>query len=308
MAEPRPPRALAAILVVLVVVAGGGGFAFLYYENHKSPSPGGTRVALGDNVTVAYIGLFGSGPQIGRVFDTSLYSVATNNLSWQKSLEYTWRGPNPANYTPLPVYVGPYAPSGGYTIGNLTFSTVVTGFWQGLVGLPPNQTRYVTVPASLGYDIVNQSCFVTRPLVTTVPLVAALSFPAFESEFPGINTSAGYEFTDPTYGWPDLILVSNTSSVVYENLPTLGSGTSPGGLPATVSAINSTTITVAYQLSPAQAGLVKGTSTSSVCSSSTFIVSQVDQKAGTYVADYNPEVYGQTLIFQVVVIDIFPPS
>jgi hypothetical protein len=308
MADPRPPKVLATILVVLVLVAGGGGFAFLYYENHKSPAALGLRVAVGDNVTVAYIGLFGSGPQTGRVFDTSLYSVATNNVSWPKSLEYTGRGANPSNYTPLPVYVGPYAPSGGYTVGNLTFSTVVTGFWQGLVGLAGNQTHYISVPPSLGYNLVNQSCFVTRPLATTVPTVVALTPSAFASAFPNGNASAGYEFTDPTYGWPDLVLTSNGSSVVYENLPTVGSATTPGGLPGTVTGVNATTISIAYRLTPGQAGLIKGTSSAEVCSASTFIVSQVNLGAGTYVADYNPEVYGRTLIFQVTVIDILPPT
>ncbi len=148
----KKPSPWPAIVLVLIVVAAGitGGALLYYYVDHKSPSSSGVRVALGDNLTVNYIGIFASGPQQGRVFDTSEYSVALNNASWPKSLQYTSRGGYPTDYTPLGVYVGPNAPSSGYTIGNLTFSAVVPGFWQGLLGLPGNQTHYITVPPGPG--------------------------------------------------------------------------------------------------------------------------------------------------------------
>jgi hypothetical protein len=308
MAEPKPSAFWTFVLVLIVVAAGIGGAAFVYYENHRPPPSGPLTVQVGDNVTVNYIGLFGNSPQQGRVFDTSEYSVALNNVSWPKSLQYHSRGGSPSDYTPLGVYVGPNAPSSGYTFANTTFGGVVPGFWQGLLGLTGNRTQYVTVPPALGYSFVNASCIVTQPLVTTTPVVVQLTPSVFRSTFPNATGGAGTVFTDPVYGWPDLILTVNASTVTYENLPTLGMVVNPSGWPVVVSNLTASTITLSSRLSPSQAGLVLGHSSSSTCGATTFIVTSVNVANGTYVADYNPEVDGQTLIFVVTVVDIFRPA
>jgi hypothetical protein len=308
MAEEKPSALLALVLVIVVVAAGITGGALLYvFVNHRAPAPSGLTVAVGDNVTVNYIGIFANGPQQGRVFDTSEYLVATNNASWPKSLQYSSRGGKPSDYTPLGVYVGPNAPSSGYTIGNLTFGGVVTGFWQGLVGLPGNQTHYITVPPALGYSFVNSSCIVTRNLTSQFPVVVTLTPSEFSQVFPKVNATAGTYFTDPVYSWTDAILSVNSTAVTYENLPSLGMIVSPQGWAVKVTNITSTVITLTSQLSPDQSGLVAGHSAASVCSKTSFIVTQINLGAGTYVADYNDEVNGQTLIFVVSVVDIFRP-
>jgi hypothetical protein len=307
MADPRPSPVLAILLIILVIAAGVGGAAYLYYfENNKRPGSAGLTVQVGDNATVDYIGLFAKGAQQGRVFDTSEFAVALNNVSWPKSLQYTSRGGSESDYSPLPVHVGPNAPSGGYTVGSLTFGTVVTGFWQGLVGLPGNQTRYVTVPPSLGYSFVNSSCFVTRPLTTSTPVLVTVTPTQFASNFPNVSMTPGTQYTDPVYGWTDAVLSTNASAIVYENLPVLGMIVSPNGWAVVVSNISASTITLQNQLSPSQAGAVGGTAAADVCGTRSFIVSQVNLGAGTYVEDFNPEVDGQTLIFIVSVVDIYP--
>lgn len=309
MAEPRPSPTWSIVLALIVVIAGVAGGVLLYEENHKSPGPGPLTVQVGDNVTVNYIGLFAKGPQQGRVFDTSEYSVALSNLSWPKSLQYASRGGKPSDYSPLGVYVGPSPPSGGYTIGNLTFGGVVTGFWEGLVGLPGNRTAYITVPPSLGYGDVNQSCIVSQPLVTTYPVVVTLSPSNFSALFPNVSATAGTVYTDPVYGWSDVVLSVNASALTYENLPTLGMVTNPSGWPVQVSNISATTITLTSQLSPAQAGLVLGhASGSGLCGTTSFIITGVNLGTGTYTEDYNSEVDGQTLIFIVTVVNIYRPS
>ncbi|HTW39415.1 MAG TPA: hypothetical protein VMF04_00940 [Thermoplasmata archaeon] len=309
MAEEKPSPLLAIVLVLIVIAAGiTGGVLLYYFVNHRSPAAGPLTVAVGDNVTVNYIGIFANGPQQGRVFDTSEYSVALNNGSWPKSLQYTSRGGSPSDYAPLGVYVGPNAPSGGYTIGNLTFGGVVTGFWQGLVGLQGNRTHYVTVPPALGYSFVNSSCFVTQNLSSQYPVVVTVTPAEFSDLFPNVNASAGISFTDPVYGWTDYVLSVNSTSVSYENLPTLGMTVSPQGWPVKVTNITSTVISLASQLAPDQSGLIAGHSAKTICSKTSFIVTQINLGAGTFVADYNPEVNGQTLIFIVTVVDIFPPG
>jgi len=306
MATQQPSRILFAVLVVVVIVAASVGAALLYEFNKPKGVSSSLIVQNGDNVTVNYIGSFGSGAQTGRVFDTSFYSVATNNGSYPKSLEFTLRG-GPSTYTPLGVHVGPSAPSGGYSVGNYSFGTVVTGFWQGLIGLAGNQSHTVVIPPSLGYGPLNSSCLRTAPLVTTVPVLAFVPIGQFATLYPGISATVGVQFPDPTYGWNDTIFAVNATSVTVQSLPSLGEKSSPNGLPFVVSGLNATTITIASLLTPANAGLVPGhVASGGLCGQSKFIVSSVDPGAGTLTENFNSEVTGETLVFSVTVVDIFP--
>jgi len=306
MATQQPSRILMVVVVVIVLVVAGVGAALVYeYNKTKSASPMLT-VQAGGNVTVNYVGTFGSGAQVGRVFDTSIYSVATNNLSYPKSLEYTPRGPVTA-YTPLAVHVGATAPQSGYVIGNLTFSTVVTGFWQGLLGLPGNQTRHIVIPPNLGYGPLNTSCLATLPLVYTVPVLTFVSLREFATLYPGVNATVGVVFPDPTYGWNDSVFAVNTTTIAVQALATLGTTANPNGLPFVVSSLNATTITLSSELTPPNAGLVLGHVTSGgLCGKTKFIVSAVDLSTGTFTENYTSEVQGETLDFAVTVVDIFP--
>jgi FKBP-type peptidyl-prolyl cis-trans isomerase 2 len=306
MVAQQPSRIVLVVLVAVILAAAGGAAAFIYeFNKPKSASPAFT-VQNGDNVTVDYIGMFGSGAQQGRVFDTSIYSVATHNLTYPKSLEYQPRGP-PSAYTPLPVHVGPSAPSSGYTIGNLTFKPVVTGFWQGLVGVAGNQTVTISVPPNLGYGPLNASCIGTAPLGYTVPVLTSVPARQFSSLYPNGNAVVGSVFPDPTYGWSDSVFAVNATTVTLQALATLGELAHPQGLPFVVTSLNATTVGLTSQLTPADAGLVLGQATSAgLCGGSKFIVSAVDPAAGTYSENFNPEVQGVTLDFVVTVLDIFP--
>src|SRR5580658_2385472 len=137
------------VLVVIVLLGGGAAAGFFWYHDRPNSAPTALVVTLGDNVTVNYIGLFGSGPQQGKVFDTSIYSVAYDNIAYPKGLQFSPRGPSPSNFTPLDVFVGASTPSGGYSLGGLSFIQVVPGFWEGLLGLSGNQTRTISVPPAL---------------------------------------------------------------------------------------------------------------------------------------------------------------
>jgi hypothetical protein len=307
MATEKPSRILFVVLIVVSLAAAGGLAALVYELNKPKATAPILTVHIGDNVTVNYIGMFGSGAQSGRVFDTSIYSVAVHNLSYPKSLEYQSRGA-PSAYSPLPVHVGPNAPSGGYTVGNLTFSSVVPGFWQGLVGLTGNRTTTIVVPPSLGYGALNSSCLATSPLVYTVPVLTYVPTPQFSTVFPNATLVVGAQFLDPTYGWNDSVFAVNATTVAVQALPPVGSTTSPNGLPFVVTTVNATAITLSSQLTPANAGLVLGLAKSGgLCGSTKFIVSAVDLATGTLTENFNPEVQGETLDFVVTIVDIFPP-
>ncbi|MFY9716346.1 MAG: hypothetical protein WAK40_00180 [Thermoplasmata archaeon] len=304
MAERSPSIWMLTLVVLIILVAAGVGGGYLYLQNHPAAAAGPRTVALGENVTVNYIGVFGSGPAKGLVFDTSILADARNNISWPKSLEYSFRS-NLTQYTPLGVHVAPHTPSAGYTSHNVTFGGVVTGFWRGLLGLPGNVTRTITIPPALGYGPTNTSCLVTAPLVLHLPVVLSVSTSKFAVNYPNVTLTPGVVFPDPTYQWNDLILSQNATSVSVENLPLVGYVAHLPGWTATVTNTSNGMITVVNDIAPAQVGRLTGHSKSSVCSANQFIVSAVDPGAGTYTEDYNREVVGQTLVFIVTVIDIY---
>jgi FKBP-type peptidyl-prolyl cis-trans isomerase 2 len=303
LAAGSPSFGFLAFLIAVVVIAAGVGAGLLYEYNHPK-APASVRVVqVGDNVTVNYIGLFGSGPEQGKVFDTSLRAVADDNATYPKSLGYSPR--SPSQYTPLGVAVGPHVPSAGYNVSGVTYGAVVPGFWQGLLGLAVNQSRWVTVPAGLGYGPLNPSCLVTAPLVQTIPATVTLSPLEFANSYSGVTAASGATFADPTYGWTDTVLSVNASAVVVGLLPYLGETTDPYGWTMTVTAVTSQAITLASDLTPASVGSVKGTQASvTVCSATTFLLWAVDLAAGTFTKNYNHEVVGQTLIFVVTIVSI----
>lgn len=315
MSDP-PSRTALVVFVVLTIAAAGGLAGIAYFHSRAGGGASPQEAQVGGNATVNYIGYFGSGPQSGRVFDTSLYAVAVNNASYPKSLGFHFRG-GPSSYTPLGVHVGTGAPSSGFSFGNLTFVGVVTGFWEGLVGVPGNTTRTLFVPPSLGYGPENPSCERTLPLTYTLPVTSTLSSSGFTATYPGESPLTGVTFPDPHYGWNVTVLAANSSFVTVQNLPPVGFVAHPAGWPVLVTAISSTpdgdgAITLVNELTPSESGLLRGNDFNSTgpCSSTAmgkFIVSKVNPVGGTYTEDFNQEVQGQVLIFVVTVIDIFPP-
>lgn len=296
------------VIMVVVIVAAAGTAAGLvsYFNPVHHPSPGLT-VQYGDNVTVNYIGSFLSGGDIGKVFDTSIYSVATNNLTYPKSLQFSYRG-SPSAYTWLGVHVGNNVPSGGYTKANYTFGGVITGFWSGMIGMTGNVSRTIAIPVNQAYGPANPACFSTQPLTFNVQVYVTIPLTEFKSAYPSVAPVTGTTFADPFYSWTDYILGVNGSWVTYQNLPTQGERTNPYGLPYFVSAISAQNITVTSLLSSANAGKVAGTipGNQTVCGTSQFIVSSVNWASGTFSWNFNPEVDGQNLQFVVTVTNIFP--
>lgn len=300
----------AIVVVVVIVLAGAGVAGYVYLTHGPKSNPPVPTVQYGDNVTVNYIGILGSGPEQGKVFDTSFYSVATNNATYPKTLSFQMRA-SAKNYTPLAVHVAGNTPSSGYTVGNLTFIQVVTGFWQGLIGMAGNTTRTLVLPPDLAYQYDNPACLATEPLTYTLPVVQTLSVSAFNAQYPGQSVTQGVEFSDPHYGWPVLVMNANASFATVENLPTVGWTSSPAGWPVEVTGLTSTangtgTITLTNELSSAQAGhvaghVITGSGLCSQISGGKFIVTAVNVANGTYTENFNTEVTGETLVFVVTI-------
>lgn len=301
MAAPKvSPWPIVAISIV-VVLGGVGAGVFMYEEFNKPlPAPSPRLVEEGDNVTVNYIGSFGSGFDQGKVFDTSYLSVATDNATYPKAISFQFRGA--AGYTPLKAHVGPTT-EGAYT-------SLITGFWKGMVGMSPNQSKTVVIPPSQGYGPANPANLLTLPLTQEMPMVTTYTASEFGKNFSGIAAQNGAVFTDPHYGWQDTVLSENSTSVTVEALPYVGEIVKPYGWPVLVTQVSSTTaasgtITLQNELTPQDVGMYKGTY---LPNGKTFYLSDVSTNASTYTIDFNQEVQGNTLIFVISVYSIVLPT
>jgi FKBP-type peptidyl-prolyl cis-trans isomerase 2 len=299
MAQGPPGTGWIVLVAVLVVAAGALG-AYAVHALLFTPKAPVTPLTVqeGDNVTVNYIGIFGTGPDTGRVFDTSLLSVATDNVTYPKAMDFTFRGAT--GYKPLQAHVGPQS-YGPYT-------SLIPGFWHALLGLQGNQTVTAVIPPSQGYGFPNDSKIQTLPLIQTVPMIHIYTPAAFADTFGTASSQVGSVFPDPHYGWNDVVLSANSTAVVVESAPYVGEVVQPFGWPETVIGVSSTTnatgvITLDNQLTPRDVGVIHGTNWQN---GQAFFLSDVNVTAGTYTLDYNSELLGNTLIFTITVVDILP--
>jgi FKBP-type peptidyl-prolyl cis-trans isomerase 2 len=304
MVDPRTkfPWLTFAIVAIIIVAAGGGGFYVLTRTVFKGTTVTPALITKeGDNVTVNYIGIFGSGIDKGKVFDTSLLSVADDNSTFPKALSFSYRGAS--GYVPLQAHVGPE------TYGSYT--SLIQGFWTAMVGVPGNQTVQTVIPPAQGYGFPNPAQILTLPLVQSVPIVHVYTPAEFGTTFSGMSAQVGSTFTDPHWGWQDYVFSVNSTAVVLLYQPTVGETIHPLDWTDTVLSVSSAqgqngNITYVNDLVPQSVGHVTGSDW--LNGGSTYYLTDVDPAAGTYTLDFNTEVTGNTLIFDITIVNILPPA
>jgi FKBP-type peptidyl-prolyl cis-trans isomerase 2 len=306
MADTGPSRILLVLLVVIILAGAGIAAWVVNYELTPQSIAAPTTVQVGDNITVNYIGEYANGTQQGKVFDTSIYSVYANNATYPKSLQYTPHGNRSADFTPLPITITPG--NHEYNINGTNYTSVVTGFWQGILGMQVNQTRWVTFPDSLGYGPLDPACTASVPLTFTVPVLRTVPTSQFSTEFPGVTPGQGVTFTDPAYGWTDVVFTMNATDITVEGLTSIGFvAPLTTGWNATVTGVNATTISLRDDITPQNYGGILGTlATARPCGggspTSTFTILSVNLANGTFLENWNSPVTGFSLTFRITIV------
>ncbi len=267
-------------LVIAVVVALGA----YYIIFAPQPVPTAVKAQVGDTVSIDYIGYF---PNSNLVFDTSLQTVAQDNASYPKAFSFSYRG----SYTQL-----------SFTIGD---GTVIKGFDAGVRGLSVGQTTTVSVPEDVGYGPADPSLIFVHDLIETVPVHVTMNTTAFDSYYGQTATSAT-NVTDPIYGWSATVsILGNTVTVT--NSPYPSEAIRPyKAWNAVVLSVDDTAnngtgaITIQNTLDPTLVDKVGGTAPGG----KTFYLSAVDPVAGTYTLNFNKQVVGRTLVFQMTLVRI----
>jgi len=285
------------VLIVILMISASSVVVLLYTGQQSNEAAITGVVEKGDTVKVNYIGRLDD----GRVFDTSLWGVASNDALYPKSLSFSLRAQN--TYTPL-----------SFTVGS---GQMIAGFDQGVIGMSENETKVIVVPPDEGYGEMNMSKLFVMPLLVTVPVYYTMNYSNFETEF-SLDPEAGMVVQDSLYGWDILVLDANSNSdlVLLMNKPLVGEqfavygepqSNPPSGWYAEVTSIDSAAnggkgiIQIRNLLTSDDAGMVEGLD---VTTGSTFYVDMVDESAGTFRMNYNGELLGKTLYFTVTLVDI----
>ena len=269
---------LALVIAVVVVV---GAYYVVFTPTPITPPP---TAQQGDTVSINYIGYFANN---NLVFDTSLQSAAQDNVTYPKAYSFSWR----SSYTPLQFVIGA--------------GTVIPGFSDGVEGLSAGQSTTISIPQDQGYGPANLSLIHVHDLVETIPVHLTMNQSAFSSTYGQVALSAT-NVTDPVYGWS--VTVSVLGNVVeVTNSPYPGEAIRPyGAWNATVLSIDDTAnngtgiITIQNHLDPSMVDVLGGKTPDG----QVFYLSTVDLAAGTYTLNFNKQVVGRTLVFQITVVSI----
>jgi hypothetical protein len=292
-------KVMLSIIVVIILIVS----SVLVVVMTMKGSGSGETVANGDVITVDYVGyMMVDGEK--KVFDTTIWDVVTDNVTYPKALWYTAK---------TEAKCVPYS----FTVG---VGTVVTGFDQGVLGMEKDKTKTITIPASQGYGTLAASKLKTFDLITTVPIYVTTTTAAFKTTF-GEVAAAGLSVTDPVYNWPVTVLSVDTLSdeVEYMNVPTsnaiyhvYGSDTANvvAGWDIQITSVDSTanggkgSIVIQHLIGDADSWDIKGYSGGSL-----FYLIDVDTTAGTAVMNFSTgsssaALKGQTMYFEVTIISI----
>ena len=291
-----PLRQILAVVIAIGVLV--GLFYFLYVKQPPSPSSV-KRVEPGDSAEIGYIGSFSDD---GRVFDTSYQAIAKDNVSHPKAVSFSWR----AQWSTFSFEVGcADLTQAAQQLSKCT--AAIKGFDQGVRGMAVGETKRIVVPPDLGYGPSDPSKIFERPLLQHVPARVVMNETAFLDKY-GTPAVDGLIVKDPFWTWNATVSVSN-NIITVTNSPFIGERLRPyGAWNAHAAAIDDSAdngtgvIFVQHDLSPSDARNILAHD-----GSDQFIITSVDPVRGVYVADYNREVVGRTLVFDIAVVTITRP-
>jgi FKBP-type peptidyl-prolyl cis-trans isomerase 2 len=306
--EPRDTASMLLVLLVAGIVVAAGAVAYVAYSNSQRIESGTPyAIANGDMVSLNYIGRFAD----GRVFDTSILSVAANDSIYPKSMTFSMRSNE--SYEPFTMTAGNYG-SGG----------TIKGFALGVIGLHVGDYKMIEVAPEDAYA-VNPAMLTWVNLTEHIPVKEMYSVSSFKNYF---NTEPIPLATYAHFFWKWQVMVASISgdNVTVLNQPAKGSSVYPFGDPRaddpngwevrvvdydpTADGGNGR-ITVQNMVTQEDVYNVKGTDSES----GTFVISAFNADNGTFQIHrsdsnigYNGEIAGRALFFEVTIVSVSPET
>jgi len=310
--EPKPQKfrdtqkVFMALLIAGIVVSVGAIGYVLYSGSGGSHIQSTRAIASGDSVDLNYVGTLAD----GRVFDTSLSYVASDDVSYPKALTFSHR--ENTSYTVFTMTAGNYGAGG-----------TIKGFALGVIGMHVNDTKLIEVQPADGYA-VDPTMIATKNLVEEIGATETFSAQSFADRF-GVEPILMRTVTHFFWGWDAQIVYISSAQVTIRLMPTVGQVVYPfgspddpdvpSGWPVVVESYDplanggTGSIVIRHQLASTDVYHVRGFDFDGV----EFVVSDVNLMNGTFQVHkvdtangYNGELAGRTLFFEVTVVKITP--
>lgn len=261
---------------------------------------GEKAVKSGDRVSVDYTGTL----QNGKVFDTSIESVAKQNDIYMPGRQYK----------PLP-----------FTVGK---GEMIQGFDEGVIGMKVGETKILTIPPEKGYGNIDPRAIQAIPVIqnitetSTLPKVLEIPLYQFEGTF-GPNHTKGDVVTLPRTN-VNMTVTNISSNVSLSYNLKVGDNVSSAGAPwnDTVSKVDDKNITVKhnvkknetvqyFQGAPWNSTVIAVNSGNITMKHNAVPDTEIQTMFGgmirvhfnetSIILDQNPELAGKTLVFNVTV-------
>ncbi|MGB9635705.1 MAG: FKBP-type peptidyl-prolyl cis-trans isomerase [Thermoplasmata archaeon] len=285
----------AIIAVIMLFIAGGGGYYYWSTTQQKSEEKKELYVEPGDKVVVDYIGRF----EDLSVFDTSMYSVAIDNVSYPKSPAFNMR--QAGDYVPLKVKVG--------TAAEGDYITVIEGFREALIGMKVGERRTAIIPPEKGYGFKDPNLVVEKSLIESIPMKYIMNTSKFTDIY-GKSPLDGLVVRDPYWGWNLTVFTTYGDIVIFHYTPGVGEILTPFGWEIKVLSVDSTAnngageIKIQHMIKPSQVNRIHAKD----FEHRDFYLIGLNMEKGTFTIDYNEQVKGNTLVFNITVLNITKSS
>jgi FKBP-type peptidyl-prolyl cis-trans isomerase 2 len=304
--SPRDPMRVLLVLIVAAVVLSVGVVAYVVYDNAQGRSTSTSDpIVMGDLVTLNYIGSFSD----GRIFDTSIYSVASDDVLHPKSLTFSLR--DSASYVPFDMTAGKYGVEGG----------TIKGFALGVLGLRVGDTHRIEVQPEDGYA-VDESMIETVEIVQHLNATETLSESSFRTLF-NIEPVAMDRVPHYIWKWDVLVVEVSFGVVTFKHVPDVDQVVYPYGDPSddedpegwacVVESYDPAAndgvgeVVVRHLVSEEDVYAIKGV----LYTGQPFVISSFDETNETFEVHksnpetgYNGEISGRTLFFEVTIISV----
>ncbi len=303
--KQRDPRKQILVVIIAAIVVCGALIGYVLYSGPaSSKAKSSAAIVAGDQVTMNYIGRFSD----GRVFDTSIQSIANNNALYPKSLTFSLR--DNSSYKPFNMTAGNYGTGG-----------TIKGFALGVLGLREGDSSIIEVQPADGYPVqANMTRWIE--LTQEVSAVEVLSVQEFTNEFKTTPVPMAimhhYFWT-----WDIQVVEVFAGTVTLRNMPTVGEivypfgnpqdYSNPSGWPVQVLDYRTVdgVILIKHHLYPTDVYNVKGKDvdgntlivTGYNADNGTFQVGKNDPQTG-----YNAEIAGRVLLFEVTIVKVTPAA
>ena len=267
------------VVFVLIIAVVSASMASYWWFFVRIEGGGQRTVKTGDRLNVDYVGWL----ENGEVFDTSIWDVASDNLSNPKTVSFNLRPKD--QYKPFELTVG---------------QGVITGWSEGVVGMTLGEVRRLVIAPEKAYGHADKAKIEVRQLVESQPYVVELNDTEFEKNY-STAPAVGVLATDKKYGWPVRVLSVDgglVTAVVVAEKDEIFQTQWPWKLK--ILSVDSNAnggrgeVRLRHLLTANDANRITG-----VEGPAKFFITGVDEAAGTYNFDKNDFLAGKTLVFRI---------